>query len=73
MSERINIIARPNSSKTEITVYDKETHTYKVNVNAAPDKGKANAEIVKFFSKKFKKKARIVSGTTSRKKVLCIE
>jgi uncharacterized protein (TIGR00251 family) len=68
--KRITIRAKPNSPKTEIVTYDDEKKAYKVNVHAPPEGGKANIEIVKFFSKLTKKKVRIVSGLTSKEKVL---
>ncbi len=69
-SRYITIIARPNSPRTEIIRWDEERKAFRVNVKAPPDKGKANAEIVKYFSKKLKKKVVIKSGFTSKEKVL---
>lgn len=39
-------------------------------VKALPEKGKANLEIIKFFSKEYKKDVRIVSGKTSKVKLV---
>lgn len=72
-SGRITIIAKPNSPKTELLGYGEEKQAYRVNVHAPPEGGKANIELVKFFSKLTKKKVRIVSGLTSKKKVLVFE
>jgi len=69
---KVKIIVRPNSKKTEIIRWDKDRDALRVNVKAHPEKGKANIEIVKFFSKKLKKKVIIKSGLTSKEKVLQI-
>ena len=68
--EKLKIIAKPNSKKTEIIGFDKAKKALKVNVKAQPEKGKANAEIARFFSRLTKKKAEIISGKTSKTKVL---
>lgn len=73
MGKRIIVIVRPNSPKTEIKEYDKEKKAYRVNIKAPPEKGKANLEIIRFFSKLLKKKVRIVSGMKSREKLLEIK
>lgn len=70
VSGRLKITAKPNSPKTEIAGFDKAKQAIKVNVKAQPEKGKANAEIIKFFSKLTKKKVEIVSGLTSKTKML---
>ena len=70
---KLNITVKTNSPKTEITGYDNAKKALKVNVHAQPEKGKANAEIIKFFTKLIKKKVEIVSGKTSKTKVLRIQ
>jgi uncharacterized protein (TIGR00251 family) len=67
---RLKISVKTNAPKTRITDYDKENKTIKLDVHAHPEKGKANAEIIKFFSRLAKKKVRIISGLASKKKVL---
>ncbi|MBN2453919.1 YggU family protein [Candidatus Woesearchaeota archaeon] len=65
-----SVIVKPNSSRNEIVGYDKERRAYKVSIAAPADGGKANKELVKFLSKELKRKVRIKSGFTSRKKLL---
>ena len=36
------VIAKPNSPKTEIIEFNENTKTYKMNIHASPEKGKAN-------------------------------
>lgn len=67
------IVAKPNSPKTQIIEYDESKKALRVNVHAKPEDNEANVEIVKFFSKLFKKKVTIKSGTRSKEKLLKIE
>jgi len=67
---KLSISVKTNAPKTEITGFDKTKNAIKLNVKAQPEKGKANAEIIKFFSKLTKKKTSIISGKTSKKKTL---
>jgi len=69
-SNSLKILVKPNSKKTEIIGWDKEKNALKINVNAHPEKGEANIEIVKFFKKIYKKDVRIKSGLTSKTKIL---
>lgn len=71
--DSINIIVRPNSPKTEIKKFDAEHQAYRVNIKAAPEKGEANKEIIKYFTKLLKKDVKIISGLKSRRKVLRIK
>jgi len=68
----IKIIVKVNAPKTEILGFDKQKNVYKVAVKAKPLEGKANKEIINFFSKKLKKRVMIVRGLKSKEKVLKI-
>lgn len=68
--KNITIIVKANSSKNEVVGYDEDRQAYKVNINAPPENNKANIEIIKFFSKLSKNQVKIISGQTSKKKVL---
>jgi len=70
--DSVKIIVKPNSKKTEIIDYDESKDALIVNVGAPPDKGKANLEIVKFFTRLTKKKVVIKSGHSSKIKILRI-
>jgi hypothetical protein len=68
MDIRIKVI--PKSSKTELAGYLPDG-TWKVKVAAAPEKGKANRELVEFVAEKLgvaKSRVRIVSGETAQLK-----
>lgn len=71
--ETIKAIVKTNAGKSEILGYDEERKAYRVTVKAPPEKGKANLAVIKLFSKHFKKTARIISGFTSKEKLLKIE
>jgi len=63
----------PNSSRTEIV--EEGENFLKIKLKAAPQKGKANAELIKFLAKKFgvaRSKIEIVRGLTSKKKLVRI-
>jgi len=67
---KIQVYVRPNSSNSRIIGYDAGKSAYIVEVKSPPEKGKANAEIIKLFFRQLKNRARIVSGFTSRKKIV---
>lgn len=67
-----SVIAKPNSSKNEILGYDSERKAYKIAIAAPPEDNKANIELVKFLSKKLKKKVVIKSGFRCRKKTILV-
>ena len=69
-NNNITIIVKANSAKNEIKEYDKNRKAYRVNIKAPAENNKANIEIIKYFSKLSKKKVKIISGQTSKKKVL---
>lgn len=63
----IYIVAKPSQSKTEITGQTPDG-AIKLSVGAPAYQGKANQEIIKFFKKRYKLNAEIVSGKTNKKK-----
>lgn len=63
----------PNSRKTEI-VEEKDNYL-KIKLKAAPIKGQANAELIKFLAKKYnttKSQIEIIKGVTSKEKLVRI-
>lgn len=67
---RLKIIVKPNSSTNEIIGFDEDKKALRVNIKAAPEKGEANKEVIKFFRKLLKKEVRIKSGFIGKEKVL---
>jgi len=72
-NNKLKIIVSPNSPKNEIVRWDNEKNALRVNINAEPEKGKANREVVKFFSKLLKRKVIISSGLRSKEKTISIQ
>lgn len=80
VKDGINISIRltPKAKQEQISGTAKDEHgkTFiKISVTAVPEKGKANAALIKFLSKKWsiaKSSFNIVSGETDRNKVLHI-
>jgi len=70
---KFRIIVKTGASKTDLLEFDKDRNAYRMNVKAQPEKGRANAEIIKYFSRKLKKKVEIVSGFKSREKLIRVE
>jgi len=68
----LKIIVKPNAKKNDILGYDESRKAVKVAIAAQAEKGKANLEVVKFFSKLLKKPVKIKSGLTSKEKLLKI-
>jgi uncharacterized protein len=65
---RYSVIVKANASKNEIISFEK--NVYKVSIKAVAKDGKANLELVKFMSKKLGKKIKLVSGFTSKTKMI---
>ncbi len=68
---RIKVV--PGKAKTAIVGQMSDGETWKCDVAAAPEKGKANAELLKFFHKQFGVSADIISGGTDRIKLVKLD
>ncbi|MBW3001637.1 DUF167 domain-containing protein [Candidatus Woesearchaeota archaeon] len=68
----LKILVKPNAKKNEILGYDENRKAVKVAIAAQAEKGKANIEVIKFFSKLLGKPIKIKSGLTSKEKLLKI-
>ncbi len=66
----LTITVKPNSSKNKIINYCYNRKALIVEIKAPPENNKANIEVIKFFSKLTKKQVKIVSGLSSKKKLL---
>lgn len=70
----LSVKVTPKSSKNEIVGF-LDDGTMKLKITAAPEKGKANAEIVAFLAAQFgvsKRQVEIVRGSTAALKVVVI-
>ncbi|AIU70245.1 hypothetical protein TEU_07805 [Thermococcus eurythermalis] len=66
------IYVQPKAKKNGIEGVDEWRGRLKVRIQAPPVEGKANREVVKFFSKMLGADVEIVGGETSREKTLLI-
>ncbi len=67
--KRITITVKPNSNASAIE-FDPVAGAYRARVKASPEKGKANAELLKLARKTFGKTAVLVSGASSKRKII---
>jgi len=65
----IDILVKPNSRKFQVKIDD---DTLAVYCREVPVKGRVNRELIKEFSRVFKKNIEILSGATSRYKKILI-
>ncbi|MBI3194980.1 MAG: DUF167 domain-containing protein [Ignavibacteriae bacterium] len=71
---KISIKVKPNARKNEVT--KTEDNLFLVSVNVPPADGKANEKVIELLSDYFdkpKRAIRIISGFSSKKKILEIE
>lgn len=66
----LKILVKPNAKKSEILGYDEKKKAVKVSIAARAEKGKANMEVIKFFSKLLKRKVEIKTGLKNREKII---
>jgi uncharacterized protein (TIGR00251 family) len=66
----IEVFVKPNQPKFKITITNDEILVFSTE---EPVKGKVNKEIIKELSKLFHAKVELVSGSTSRQKLLLIK
>ena len=61
------VIVKSFGKKTKIV--DVSGDVFKVEVGEKPEAGKANLELIKFFSNYFDSEVRLISGATRKKKM----
>ena len=64
------VIVKGFGKKTKI--FDSADNVFRVEVGGKPERGKANLELIKFFSNYFGKKVDLMSGASSKKKMFKI-
>ncbi len=63
----IKVKVKTNSNENRIEF---KNDIYFINVKSSPEKGKANKEVLNLVSKKFNTTAKIISGKTSKEKLI---
>ena len=67
---RITVKVKPNKRQQKVS-FNKELNTYEIELKSNPIKGKANEELLHLLKKHFgKKEIKIVSGKTTRTKII---
>ena len=67
---KFKIIVKPNAKENKVECFDKERNAYRISIRAKPQDNKAHIEVIKFLSKKLKKKVTVISGLKSREKII---
>lgn len=70
VDNKLKVLIKPNSPKNSVLGFDSNKKALKISIKAVPEKGKANAELIRFISKSLKKKVEIIKGLKSREKTL---
>ena len=68
MKKIIQVTVRTNAPETKIT--KQEGDQWRMDVHAQPENNKANLEIIKFLTKRYKTDIKIIRGHTSKKKTI---
>lgn len=71
-NNRLNVVVKTNSKKTEILGFDESRQAVKIAISAPAEENKANIELIKFVSKQLKRKVEIKSGLRSKNKQLSV-
>lgn len=72
---QIKVKVTPNSNNKKVIKVDHPDFDYKIYVNSAPEKGKANYEVINLISEAFKVKksdVEIINGKTANIKTIKI-
>ena len=67
---RVQVLVKPNARKTEVLEYNPETKTYHIAVASAPNKDKANLELLRFLRIYLGAPVQMVSGHRARRKTI---
>ena len=64
----LKVLVKPNASRTKVLGWDDSKQALRIAVSAAPDKNKANTELLKFIKKQTGRRCELKSGAKSREK-----
>ncbi|MGM5482900.1 MAG: DUF167 domain-containing protein [Nanobdellota archaeon] len=69
---KLKVTIKPNAKENKILGFDEEKNSLKISIKEPADKDKANKELIKFMTKRFKKNFLIKSGSKSKEKTLIV-
>lgn len=70
LPRRLGVQVSPGKRRSAFKRYDKDSQVLYIDIGAVADKGKANAELVRFLKKEYGLTVKIISGDSSRKKII---
>lgn len=68
----VSVSAKPSSPQNKIISFDSDNKKLRVTIKAQPENGKANQVLIKYLKKITKKEIKLISGATSKKKLVKI-
>jgi len=71
-SGKLKVILKPNSRKDELIGWDESRQALRIAISSPAENNKANIALIKFLSRLTGKRVRILSGLTSKEKILLI-
>lgn len=71
-SNFFKVLVKVNRPKFLIKEFDTERKLFKIDIDERPENGRANIRIKKWFKKNYKLNLKIVSGKTSKEKLIKI-
>ncbi len=70
---KILVYAKPGKTENKVIRFDREKRVAEVWIKEKAVEGKANQELIKFLTRYFKKRVKLLKGRKSRKKIVEVE
>ena len=70
---KILVYAKPGKTENKVLRFDREERIMEVWIKEKAVEGKANQELIKFLTRYFKKRVKLLKGGKSRKKIIEVE
>jgi len=70
---KILVYAKPGKTENKVLRFDRKERIMEVWIKEKAIEGKANQELIKFLTRYFKKRVKLLKGGKSRKKIIEVE
>ncbi|MBW2979199.1 DUF167 domain-containing protein [Candidatus Woesearchaeota archaeon] len=70
---KILVYAKPGKTENKVLRFDRKERIMEVWIKEKAVEGKANQELIKFLTRYFKKRVKLLKGGKSRKKIIEVE
>ncbi|RLE43319.1 hypothetical protein DRJ19_02805 [Candidatus Woesearchaeota archaeon] len=70
---KILVYAKPGKAENKVLRFDRKERIMEVWIKEKAIEGKANQELIKFLTRYFKKRVKLLKGGKSRKKIIEVE